>query len=162
MVEPKDTEWVWWPYIPAGNITIVGARGGTGKGVMVSSTAAIITRGGEWPFCEEAANVGNVLWCEAEDTFKTTVIPRLIAAKADCDKVILKKPHEFLRMKDLRDYIETKGIRLIVLSPLNSFLKEFERRQFRSQCPRSANPNPKRHRGHILRRRWHLSFEQET
>lgn len=122
-VEPEDPEWIWYPYIPAGAITLVGARGGTGKGVMIVKTVATITIADHWPFSGDQADLGNILWCEAEDTFNHTVVPRLIASKADRDRVILEKPEEFLTRKDLRKFIDGEGIRLIVLSPLNSFLK---------------------------------------
>jgi hypothetical protein len=91
---------------------------------MIVNTVATITTGETWPFSEDQADIGNVLWCEAEDTFHHTVVPRLIASHADRARVILEKPDEFMRQKgDLRKFIDGEGIRLIVLSPLNSFLK---------------------------------------
>ena len=122
-VEPEDPEWIWYPYMPAGAITLLGARGGTGKGVMTVKTVATITKGTQWPFSEDKADIGNILWCEAEDTFNHTVVPRLIASNGDRERVILEKPDEFVTRKDLRKFIDGEGIRLIVLSPINSFLK---------------------------------------
>jgi len=122
-VEPRDVQWLWWPRFPEGNITIIGARGGTGKGLMCVNIAARITKELKWPFSDgDRAPHGNVAWCETEDSFHTTVVPRLTAAKADRNRVVLIKPHEFFKF-NLRAYIEDQGIRLIVLSPLNSFLK---------------------------------------
>jgi AAA domain len=126
-VKPQDADWLWWPYIPAGSITIIGARGGTGKGVLCADLAAKTSRGEAWPFSGgETAPLGNVMWCETEDSFKTTVVPRLIAAKADRRRIILIKPDEFFSKKNLRRRIEQEGICLIVMSPLNSFLEDLK------------------------------------
>lgn len=127
-VEPEDVNWLWWPRIAAGTITIVGAKGGTGKGMFLTDLAARITTGALWPTkAHERAPRGRVLWCETEDLISQTVIPRMIAARTDRSKVILKKSaSELFQIKDLRGYIETGDIKLIVLSPLNAFLEGVE------------------------------------
>lgn len=123
MVEPKDVNWLWWPRIAAATITLIGARGATGKGMMLTDLAARITRGDRWPLVKARAPQGKVLWCETEDLIAETVIPRLIAAEADRSQVILMtKPAEFFAL-DLKSYIKSRDIRLIVLSPFNSFLQ---------------------------------------
>jgi hypothetical protein len=121
MITPEDPKWAWYPRIGLGSINLLGAKGGTGKGVLCANLAAHVTRGREWPLSEAMAPLGRVLWCETEDSFKQAVVPRLIANGADLNRVILKKPDEFFDL-DLRSYTEAKGIKLIVLSPLNSFL----------------------------------------
>jgi hypothetical protein len=121
MVTPEDPKWAWYPRIGLGSINLLGAKGGTGKGVLCANLAAHVTTGRKWPCSEAAAPLGSVLWCETEDSFKRAVVPRLIANGADLKRVILKKPDEFFDL-DLRSYTEAKGVKLIVLSPLNSFL----------------------------------------
>lgn len=123
-IEPKSVDWLWYPRIAAGTITLVGARGGTGKGMFLTDIAARITTGDLWPTKQrEKAPKGRVLWCETEDMIEETVVPRLIAAEADRSRVIIKRSaRDLFSIENLRGYIEARNIRLIVLSPLNSFL----------------------------------------
>lgn len=124
-VEQKRTKWIWHPRIPAGNITILGGRGGVGKGVSVSDFVARVTHGDPWPGEKECAPKGTVIWCEAEDSFEYTIAPRLTAADADLSKVFLMKPAEFFDL-DLKTFIKEHEVKLIVMSPLNSFLPELK------------------------------------
>lgn len=118
----KETHWLWYPRIPANGITILGARGGTGKGLVCCDIAARITTGEYWPCSHERIEPGNVLWGEAEDKLQETVLPRLMAAKADQSKVFFCNPTQF-KDYDIRDFIRANNIKLIVLSPLISFLE---------------------------------------
>jgi hypothetical protein len=123
-VAPKDLPWVWYPRIPGG-INLIGAPGGTGKGLLCTNLVSIVTKERRWPLSDEEAFKRNVLWCETEDSFEAAVVPRLIAAGADRSRVILKKPDEFFGL-NLRAYIDEHDLGLIVLSPLNSFLKSLK------------------------------------
>ena len=49
--------------------------------------AATVTKGGDWPCGEGTAPKGNVLMLTAEDDIDDTVVPRLMAAGADLDRV---------------------------------------------------------------------------
>jgi hypothetical protein len=40
---PADTKWQWHPYVPAGAITILGAKGGGGKGLVGTAMTASAT-----------------------------------------------------------------------------------------------------------------------
>jgi hypothetical protein len=128
-ITPADTQWLWWPRIPAEAITIVGAKGGTGKGFFCSDLAAIVTLGALWPLEDkkegEEAPHARVMWCEAEDPIDSVVIPRLIAAEADLSRVNFVTKQQFASL-DLRAYIEKHNIRLIILSPLVTYLKGLE------------------------------------
>jgi hypothetical protein len=65
---------------------------------------------------------GVVLWGETEDPLAEVVRPRLIAAGADCDNVYYCKPDTFLDL-DLPAMIRDEGLRLVILSPMFSFLR---------------------------------------
>lgn len=123
-IQPKHVDWLWYPRIAAGTITLVGARGGTGKGMFLTDLAARITTGSLWPTKQrEKAPLGRVLWCETEDLIEQTVVPRLIAAEAKLSRVIIKRSaKELFEIEDLRSYVNARNVRMIVLSPLNSFL----------------------------------------
>lgn len=118
----KQTHWLWYPRIPSNSITILGARGGTGKGLVCCDIVGRITTGEYWPCSKERIAPGNILWGEAEDKLQETVLPRLMASKTDQSKVFFCTPSQF-KDYDIRDFIRANNIRLIVLSPLISFLE---------------------------------------
>ena len=44
-VEPKKVDWLWYPYIPYGKVTIVQGDPGEGKSTFVLNLAAMLTTG---------------------------------------------------------------------------------------------------------------------
>jgi putative DNA primase/helicase len=120
-IEVKATSWMWHPYLPANQITLLGGRGGAGKGLISASLVASLTNPQPWPD-STPAEPGNVLWCETEDPLREVVVPRLIAAGADRDRVWFADRACFAGL-DLRGHIIKNAIKLIVLSPCVSFLK---------------------------------------
>ena len=120
-----EVDWLWYPRIPGGRISIVGGKGGVGKGLLLADVAARITRGEVWPLSDDDAREGTVLWCEAEDDVGDTLVPRLIAARADLDRVYFTKPSAFFA-EGIAAAARKHDLRLIVLSPLMVFLEEVE------------------------------------
>ncbi|MGH6895760.1 MAG: bifunctional DNA primase/polymerase [Geminicoccaceae bacterium] len=118
---PKRTDWLWHPYFPAGELSLLGGRGGVGKGQACASVVARLTTGAPWPDGSEAAPSCHVLWAEAEDSLQKTVIPRLVANRADLARVTFFTETEFAAL-DLRAFIESRDCRAVVLSPIMSFL----------------------------------------
>jgi putative DNA primase/helicase len=115
--------WLWYPRLPASQITLLGAPGGGGKGLNAVEYTACITTGRNWPASDTPAPLGNVLWCEAEDPLPEVVVPRLIAAGADRTRVQFATRDQFATAQDgLRAYILERSVQLIVLSPFVSFI----------------------------------------
>lgn len=121
-VAEKPTRFLWYPYLPAGAITLLGGRGGVGKGLVSAHLASTVTTGSLWPLGTEKATAGRVLWCEAEDAPAQTLKPRFVAAGADCDRIDVVNPRDFINL-DLKKHIRETGTRLVVMSPMVSFLK---------------------------------------
>lgn len=120
-VAMEETKWLWWPWIPAGHMSILAARGGMGKGHVGIALAAAITTEGHWPGSDEPAPRGRVVWVETEDHLNQTFLPRLIAAGGDPAMVQFHDdPKEFFKLD--REFMEDHEVRLIVLSPLVSCL----------------------------------------
>ena len=124
-VTSKRVEWLWYPYIPYGKITIIQGDPGEGKSTFMLNVAALLTRGKNMPdgyLCREAQSV--IYQC-AEDDIADTIKPRLVAAGADCDKVayIVDEANE-LNFEDERieRAIAETGAKLCVIDPLQSFL----------------------------------------
>lgn len=90
-VEPQEVQWLWWPYIPLGKITLVEGDPGIGKTFLMLYLSAILSRGWGLPD-QSGAPSGrteptDVLYMTAEDGLGDTLRPRLEAAGADVSRV---------------------------------------------------------------------------
>lgn len=127
-IPETTTNWLWWPYVACENINIIAGMGNEGKGLVCTDLAARVTRGRAFPLCAEKHPPSNVVWCEMEDDLGSTIKPRLKAAGADLSRVTILQPNIFMKKsaQQRKDYIgeiiEAKRPRLLILSPMNSFL----------------------------------------
>lgn len=85
---PEPVKWLWPGYVAGGKLHILAGQPGTGKTTIALSVAATITRGGYWPDGQRAER-GSVLIWSGEDDPLDTLMPRLMAAKADLDRAYL-------------------------------------------------------------------------
>jgi twinkle protein len=86
-IEPERVEWLWPGRIARGKITCIAGEPGTGKSQLSIATAAAISTEGNWPCGEGSAPFGSVIILSAEDGAADTIVPRLIAAGADRERV---------------------------------------------------------------------------
>jgi hypothetical protein len=88
-IEPEPVTWAWKTgddgRIPTASLSIAAGREGTGKSSFGILTSALITNG-TLPGCFHGAP-RRVLYVAIEDSWKFTLVPRLIAAGADRSKV---------------------------------------------------------------------------
>lgn len=134
-IEAKDISWLWYPYFPAGKITIVQGDPGEGKTTMMLQMAALLTRGKPMPDGSEIPEASSVIFQGAEDGVSDTIKPRLIEAGADCSKIAFIDPEEGrpLSLGDSRfeRAIRETGAKLLIIDPLQAFLTadpEFQRK----------------------------------
>jgi hypothetical protein len=120
-LQTEDTKFIWYPFIPEEEITLLLAPPKVGKGISAASLAATVTTGGPWPCSNESAAQGVVLWLEAEDKLEATVGPRLIAAGADMNRMALMGLGK-VKPPQLRAFILGNKVKLLVLSPLKSYI----------------------------------------
>ena len=152
-VEVEEIKWLLYPFIPYGKVTIIQGDPGEGKTTMVLQIIAKLTRGepilpasfekrkeperADAITDENKADMDvsknkqclqqpvNVIYQTAEDGLGDTIKPRLLAAGADCSKVLVIDDREQpLTMLDIRleeAIIQTKA-RLVVLDPIQGFL----------------------------------------
>jgi len=78
--------WLWFGYLAKGKLHILCGRPGAGKTTLGLKLAATITTGESWPDGSES-KLGNVVIWSSEDDPADTLLPRLIAAGANTDKV---------------------------------------------------------------------------
>ena len=86
-IEVKEIEWLWYPYIPFGKITIIQGDPGDGKTTLALRLSAMLTTGENLPEDDTPRIPINVIYQTAEDGIADTVKPRLLDAGADCTKV---------------------------------------------------------------------------
>ncbi|NSG39188.1 AAA family ATPase [Blautia obeum] len=134
-VEVEKIDWLLYPFIPFGKVTIVQGDPGEGKTTMVLQIIAKLTKGeavlpsgSDESALEEKTMVlepVNVIYQTAEDGLGDTIKPRLLSAGADCSRVmVIDDNDQALTMMDARleeAIIQTKA-RLVVLDPIQGFL----------------------------------------
>jgi len=126
-VEEKDVEWLWYPYIPYGKITLLQGDPGEGKSTFILNLVALLTTGKVMPDGYRSSGVQSVIYQCNEDGAADTVKPRLMAAGADCKKVAyIVDDEETLTFDDNRieEVIVKTGARLFIMDPLQSFVPQ--------------------------------------
>ena len=138
-VETEKIDWLLYPFIPFGKVTIVQGDPGEGKTTMVLQIIAKLTKGeavlpsgSDEPALEEktmALEPVNVIYQTAEDGLGDTIKPRFFSAGADCSRVmVIDDNDQALTMMDARleeAIIQTKA-RLVVLDPIQGFGSEVD------------------------------------
>lgn len=123
-IEATDTRWLWYPYIPYGKITIIQGDPGEGKTTLVLHLAAELTQGKMFG-SEEQQEPVTVIYQTAEDGLADTIKPRLIAANADCSKVlVIDETEQCVSMTDgrLEEAIQQTDAKLVILDPIQAYL----------------------------------------
>ena len=87
-IEVEAISWLWYPFIPYGKLTIIQGDPGEGKTTLVLQIIARLTKG-ESIINEDENLPINVIYQTAEDGLADTIKPRLLAANADCSKVLV-------------------------------------------------------------------------
>jgi len=85
-IAPESVEWLWEPYVPMGETTLVQGDPGVGKSTLTLDLALRVAKG--TPFPEQSRlkrNAGRVLVLSAEDSMAKTIRPRLDKLGADED-----------------------------------------------------------------------------
>ena len=121
----RTVEWLWYPYIPYGKITILQGDPGEGKSTMMLQLAALITAGKAMPDGSGDKVPGNVIYQAAEDGIEDTIKPRLLAAGADCGRIaFLENEENPITLDDerLEQAIKDTQAKLLVIDPLQAYL----------------------------------------
>lgn len=127
-LKPEPIQWLWQGWLPLGKLTILAGEPGTGKTTAVLSFAATVSNGGAFPdgvTCPE----GDVLIWSGEDDPGDTLLPRLIAAGANTDRIffvgdrtVTDETRPFDPATDVGVLLETAlklpKLRLIVFDPI--------------------------------------------
>ena len=124
-VHSKEIEWLWYPYIPYGKITIIQGDPGEGKTSLALYIASVLSKGGVFPLSDKPVARQNVIYQNREDGAADTIKPRLERYGANCDNVcfILEddKPLSFIDDRLEHAIIECNA-RVLILDPIQAYL----------------------------------------
>ena len=123
-VELQEVNWLWYPYIPFGKISIIQGDPGEGKTTLALRLAAACSTGQTLPGME-IAEPFNVIYQTAEDGLGDTIKPRLMEAGADQDRVLnIAEETNSLTLLDERieAAIMQTGAKLMILDPIQGYL----------------------------------------
>lgn len=131
----QQVKFLWNPYVPLGKLTLLVGDPGIGKSSLAFFLAAAVSRGASLPFVgnnalgDMPAGGANVLYLNAEDGAADTVCPRLERLGADLGRidVLTDGGAEHVPPVDegtewLEEQIRFRGVRLLVIDPLQAFL----------------------------------------
>ena len=128
-IEPEAMEWLWYPYLPEGEVTMLIGDGGLGKSLVMIDIIARMTKGLPMPSGGDTASARpeprHVLYCTKENNAKKVVAPRLIASGADRSYVHLLKRNPELVMHGpyIPNMIRETHSKLCVIDPILSFVE---------------------------------------
>jgi putative DNA primase/helicase len=127
-ITPRRIDFLWAGRLARGKHTAFAGEPG-------DYVAATISRGGEWPCNEGRAPLGNVIIFNAEDGADDTIVPRLIAAGADRERIHIvsavlledgKGRRTFNLQADLalleKKIREIGDVALVIIDPISSYM----------------------------------------
>mgnify|MGYP005809811207 CR=1 FL=1 len=121
------TSFLWFPYLPIGDYSVMMADGGTGKTILCCGIAANVTRGKPLPGDEFSYAPQNVLIISAEDRGEL-LSKRLARSGADLDKVFILDciDSEGMNFSDGYEEFTETVLRyrpaLVIIDPWHAFL----------------------------------------
>ena len=124
-VQSQEIEWLWFPFIPYGKLTIIQGDPGDGKTTLVLNIAAKLSKGERLDENMNITETVNIIYQTAEDGLADTVKPRLELAGADCEKIaVIDESEKSLSMIDerLEEAIVRTHAKLLILDPIQAYL----------------------------------------
>jgi len=122
-IKSKRIEWLWYPYIPYGKITILQGDPGEGKTSFVLDLISRMSKEETLPLSSRKI-FGKAIYQNSEDDISDTIKPRLLRYKANCRNICFIDTRDMPISVDdasLEEAITSVGAKLLVLDPLQSF-----------------------------------------
>jgi len=134
-IKPKQRRWIFEPWLQREAVSPMVGDFGAGKTLILYKVISELSRG-FIPMTRSKINPINTLIL-AEDNIRDTIIPRLMAAEADLDRVIIMKPPpiayqdhdtglkiDIEGLRQIGEWVEEYKVDLLVLDPLIEFTPE--------------------------------------
>ena len=141
-IDPKDVEWLWYPFIPYGKVTLIQGYPGDGKSIFILSIASLLTQGKKLPFCDEEIEACNVIYQTTEDDAEDTIVPRFIKSGGDRNRLLfINENKKTLAFNDERilQAIKLTNAKLLILDPLSSYIGENTNMNLANECRTQFN-----------------------
>jgi hypothetical protein len=133
MFEQRPIEWIWKPRLARGKIALIAGDPGVGKSSLITDVIARASAARLWPDGTGFAPAGPCIILSAEDAANDVLCPRLEAASADMDRVLIMrmagKPGAKLSFSLATDLpllataIEALGnVVLLAIDPISAYL----------------------------------------
>lgn len=132
-VSSHPLKWLWEKWFPLGKVTVVAGLPGQGKSLVSLDIAARVSRGADWPDgCTNTLGPSGVVLFATEDDAADTIVPRLMALKADRTRIKLcegiatsRGASRAFTLEDIdaltQAVDQTPDCRLIVIDPVSAF-----------------------------------------
>ena len=123
-IEQTSVEWLWFPYIPFGKLTIIQGNPGEGKTYFAMMLTAACTNRKLFPNMEDIEPF-NVIYQTVEDGMGDTIKPRLVEAGADLSRVmVIDDSEEVLTLSDdrIEKAVRQNHVRLVIIDPVQAFI----------------------------------------
>jgi len=124
-VKETSVDWLWYPYIPFGKVTILQGDPGGGKSTLMMSVIASVSNGIASLDGSRLKKPMHVIYQCSEDDAADTIKPRLTKAGANCDNVaFLDEELTALTLNDekIRRAIADFNAKLLVIDPFQAYL----------------------------------------
>ena len=123
-VRTEPVEWLWYPYIPLGKLTVLQGDPGEGKSTFALNVVARITTGQPMPDGVPAKGKRVAIYQCAEDGIADTIKPRLQQAGADCERVAYIIDNDIaLTLEDgrIETAIKDTHASVFIIDPIQAF-----------------------------------------
>ena len=122
-IQQTRLDWLWYPYIAFGKITILQGNPGNGKSHVGISLAAALSSRGTIPNGTRFSAAQRVIYQCAEDGLADTIKPRLMEAGADCRNVAFIDDDSLtLDDEQIRSSIADFNAKLLIIDPFQAYL----------------------------------------
>lgn len=137
-LQAAPTLWLWEPWIPFGELTVIDGDPGTGKSQISLDIAARLSQGWEMPPAPRKRSGargrparGSAVILSSEDGQSKVILPRLQALRADLDRCLIAGseaeypihfPADYPWLRSTIENLRTAGEVLVVIDPFYGFL----------------------------------------
>jgi len=120
----KPVDWLFYPYIPYGKVTVIQGDTCSGKTALALDIAMRVSRGLPMPESDRPTSKGHVIYQNVEDGYADTIKQRLDNAGADCDCIsFINDPDQALRLDspELLYHVKESSAKLLIIDPIQGF-----------------------------------------
>lgn len=123
-VEAEKVEWLWYPYIPFGKVSLLEGDPGLGKSWLTMAMASYLSQGKKLLGNKQRIK-GKVLLMSAEDGLGDTIRPRLDVLEGDCKNIYAYASPVFLDedgFAEIETEIEKIKPVLVIIDPIVAYM----------------------------------------